>query len=595
MPIKLERGLSGHVIVFVMPHLPWPFLRLLACATALSAPAFLLATPWDTPDAVDGDWQNHSWFGWIFDTGNGWIHHEDHGWLFAVGSDSQSIWFFDTDLGWFWSGEGTYPHLYTVQPSGWLHFEGMASSRRVFFAFAQGSWLEISPPPTARPTLSDSIYQWRHREFTASEENELLSWTRNVVTTHLPVKVIETELLRVTLLPDWGARILSIYYKPFDMELLSYAHGDKYSDLIRAEGAFYYNDWLLLPGGINPTFPESEHGKYWGEPWEFVTVEETAESTTVRMSRTDDIDWPGRPLKFDNGLTGMSVDMDITVRKGNTCVELEFTLTNNRDEEIPYEFWMAAALAPLPSSETRTSPNLEIVMKQEKILLRDWWNWMKAFERDDSQPSDDIFMFDRIATLGNWQGLGIAYAWPATDNPWWGVINHDYNFGVLRTIDDIAASPGMKIWGEGSNYGMFELWSGNSQEFFVDAFLQPREVKQWKEYFLPTVEMDAITFANRHGAAYTSSNPGGMTGTIEAKVFSAGQPANAILTITAVPERGAEPVPISSQILNFTPENPTQSMVASFLMEILPQEPFLFEAVLSDYFTGEERMRFSFY
>jgi hypothetical protein len=56
------------------------------------------------------------------------------------------------------------------------------------------------------------------------------------VTTDFNTQVIENDLLRVTLLPGWGARILSIYYKPQNMELLSYAKGSKYSEVIYAEG-----------------------------------------------------------------------------------------------------------------------------------------------------------------------------------------------------------------------------------------------------------------------------------------------------------------------------------------------------------------------
>ncbi|NDV62015.1 DUF5107 domain-containing protein [Puniceicoccales bacterium CK1056] len=551
-----------------------------------------MAGIWDSPTEIDNGWKQFDWFGWIHESESGWVYHPEHGWLHAVGETEESVWFYDTEMGWAWTSKSIFPHYYLPATGDWLSYDGGNRDLRIFYRVATSDQIEIHRKNPVAPTRVADTYGWRHREFTETAEHELIGWTRNVVTTEFETQIIENDLIRVTLLPGWGARILSIFYKPRNMELLSYAKGDKFSDIIYAPGAFYYDDWLLLPGGINPTFPEGEHGKYWGEPWIFQSIEETNTAVTVRMSRTDDIHWAGRPGKFDNGLTGMTVDMDITIYRNRACVEITYTLTNNKTETIPYEFWMAAALAPLPPDQTATSSNLEIVMEQEKIALRDWWNWMKTVETDDSLPSDDVYQFDKLAWLYNWQGSGIAYAWPDTDNGWWGVINHDYNWGVLRTIDDPSDSPGMKIWGEGADYGMFELWSGNSQEFFVDAYLAPLEVKTWKEYFIPTVDLAEITFANQNGAAEAEVIIGSYTGYIDLSVFSTWQPANWRLDVRAIPDQG-DPVPLVSGILNFTPAEPTQSGMLPFLMESLPATGTLrVEAILTDLFSGEERMRF---
>jgi len=312
---------------------------------------------------------------------------------------------------------------------------------------------------------------------------------------------------------------------------------------------------------------------------------------TVRMSRVDDIDWAGHPEKFNNGLTGLVADMDITVYRNRACTEIAYTLTNTKNETVPYEFWMAASLAPLPPDQTATSSNLEIIMSQEKLILRDWWNWMKQTETDDGLPGDDIYLFDKLAWLYNWKGLGIAYCYPGTDNPWWGVINHDYAWGVLRTADDATVSPGMKIWGTGANYGMFELWSGHSQEFFTDAYMAPYEVKRWKEYFIPTVGLTDITFANQHGAVQASASPGGFSGFIDLAVFSTCLPANWKLEIEAV-DSSNNRVFLANTVFSFSAQESTIERQLPFLMESLPQAPFHLEGVCTDLFTGEERMRF---
>lgn len=570
-------------------------LRLIAAFSSIVfTTACLNASLWDSPVEVNGDWQRHEWYGWIVDAGSGWVYHAEHGWTYAMGDTPASIWFYDPQLGWAWSGDTVYPYAYYPEVADWLYFQTGNSDPRFFHLAGMQQWISVSRKSTDKPTLVPGMYDWRHNMFTQSPEHELLTWTtglRSVVTTPFDTQIIENDLIRVTLLPGWGARILSIYYKPQDMELLSYAKGDKHSEIIYAPGAFYYDDWLLLPGGINPTFPEGEHGKYWGEVWEFQSIEETDTHTTVRMSRSDDIDWPGTPGKFNNGLTGMTVDMDITVRRNKAAVEIEYTLTNNKNETIPYEFWMAASLAPLPPDQTKTSSNLEIVMKQEKIVLRDWWNWMDQVETDDGNPNDDVYLFDKLAWLYNWQGSGIAYAYPLMDNPWWGVINHDYEWGVLRTADDASVSPGMKIWGTGADYGMFELWSGNSAEFFEDAWLAPLEVKTWKEYFIPTVGLSDISFANHHGAARAEFYPGSLTGSIALDVFSTWQPANWKVVLEVIPESG-DSFQLGINLLDFTADIPVAKWITAFPMERLPPEAFRIEAVITDLFTGEERMGF---
>ncbi|MEX0324355.1 MAG: hypothetical protein AB3N63_19520 [Puniceicoccaceae bacterium] len=552
----------------------------------------MLAGPWEQPEKEADGWKYFEWIGWIHVAENDWIFHTEHGWMQTIGQTSESLWFHDQEIGWMWSGDGVYPYCLVAATGDWLLYGKETSSPRYFLDLISGEWTAVSQNKGTTPGLIEGTYDWRHRNYTETAEHELLGWTRDIVTTQFTTHIIENDLIRVTLLPDWGARILSIYYKPFEIELLSYARGDKFSDIIHAPGAFYYDDWLLLPGGINPTFPEGEHGKYWGEVWSFQTIEEEPTHTTVRMSRTDDLEWDGHPPKFDNGLTGMTVDMDVTVYRNRSSVEINYTLTNNKNETIPYEFWMAASLAPLPPELTATSSNLEIVMKQEKILLKDWWNWMKSVETDDNVPGDDVVLFDKLAWLYNWQGSGIGYAYPQTDNPWWGVINHDYDWGVLRTANDPSVSPGMKIWGTGSNYGMFELWSGNSSEFFEDAFLAPLEVKSWKEYFIPTVELSAISHANSHGAAQAKFNIGSFTGYLDISVFSTWQTANWRIDVFGINQSGPADY-LATSVFSFTENEPAQSRMLPILMEFISIETVGIEVVVSDLFTGEERMRFT--
>ena len=114
--------------------------------------------------------------------------------------------------------------------------------------------------------------------------------------------ILENDFLRVTLLPEFGGRILSIIYKPTGHEQLyqnplglPYGIGD---------GNFYY-DWLMVYGGIFPTFPEPEHGKTWFLPWDFEIITETDDVVTIEMSFVDDIRFASAPSRFSAEPTGL--------------------------------------------------------------------------------------------------------------------------------------------------------------------------------------------------------------------------------------------------------------------------------------------------
>jgi hypothetical protein len=82
----------------------------------------------------------------------------------------------------------------------------------------------------------------------------------------------------------------------------------------------------------------------------------------------------------------------------------------------------------------------------------------------------------------------------------------------------------MKFWTWGAQQGLnadpenfyqaarpyIELWSGLSTQFFENALLSPNEAITWKETYLPTLEMDSISYVNENGAihlGYINENP----------------------------------------------------------------------------------------
>src|SRR6056297_2955816 len=100
----------------------------------------------------------------------------------------------------------------------------------------------------AQVSIRDTTILWSTFDYELNDDNTL-NWVTDTeydtVTKRFSGKVIENEYLRVTLLPEYGGRILSMVYKPTGNEQLyrnpvglPYGHGD---------GNFYY-DWLMVYG-----------------------------------------------------------------------------------------------------------------------------------------------------------------------------------------------------------------------------------------------------------------------------------------------------------------------------------------------------------
>src|SRR5919109_961448 len=165
-------------------------------------------------------------------------------------------------------------------------------------AFTFHSAVDAASPISDSVTLSESTITWSTVKYATSAENGFVSGSldkKTIVDRTFKTYVLENRYLKVTLLPEFGGRILSIIYKPTGHEQLYRTEvGTPYG--INA-GNFYY-DWLMVYGGIFPTFPDAEHGKTWLKPWDFRVVRESAGEVTVSMSLKDDFDYSAAPRKF---------------------------------------------------------------------------------------------------------------------------------------------------------------------------------------------------------------------------------------------------------------------------------------------------------
>lgn len=340
-----------------------------------------------------------------------------------------------------------------------------------------------------------------------------------VTTTTYDTVVLENGYLKVTLLPDYGGRILSILHKPTSRELL-YQNpiGTPY---LMLEGIFYY-DYLVILGGIFPGFPEPEHGKYWNQPYAFEVVSESSDAITVRMSRKDDLDLAsGVPAKYDVGRTDVLVEVDVTLRAGSTSLELGTKLTNTRSTAIPkFEYWTNTTLAPGSTPGNTSIPlNTRILAVMDEVhLLEGDWSWFGSAE---VRVSGEVFEWKNLAYFENWVDQGIAYASPDYRANWSGLMNDDNGTGVIRVSENVR-TPGLKLWTFGRDSvsinindstqwlrPTIEMWHGVTPEFWTRGTMSANEVRQWTDSYFPTVGLEEITAASASGAMHLSSSKSG--------------------------------------------------------------------------------------
>lgn len=371
-------------------------------------------------------------------------------------------------------------------------------------------------------TRTASTYMFRHFPIETNAEgvwNGPTAPGTQATTTTYDTVILENGYLKVTILPSYGGRVLSIVHKPTNRELL-YQNpiGTPY---LMQEDIFYY-DYLVIMGGIFPSFPEPEHGKYWNQPYEFEVVSESAQAITIRMSRQDDRDLAaGVPARYDVGRTDVLVQVEVTLSAGSSALELHTTLTNTRPSAVPnFEYWTVTTLAPGSTpGQTKIPLATRILAQMNQVhLLESSWPW---FADAETRVSGEIFQWNNLSRFENWTDQGTAFANPNYSANWSGLSNDENDTNVLRVSDNLQ-TPGLKLWTFGKqsldidvNDGAewlrptIEMWHGITPEFWARDTLAANEVRAWNERYFATLGLPEITGASDYGAAYLSSSVSG--------------------------------------------------------------------------------------
>ncbi|WP_050043704.1 DUF5107 domain-containing protein [Bradyrhizobium sp. LTSPM299] len=371
------------------------------------------------------------------------------------------------------------------------------------------SVLAASPRPDS-VSLTESTISWSTVKYATTADNGFVDGSLDktvIVDRTFRTQVLENRYLKVTLVPEFGGRILSIVYKPTGHEQLYRTEvGVPYG---MKAGNFYY-DWLMVYGGIFPTFPDPEHGRTWLKPWEFRVVKQTETEVTVAMSLKDDFAYSAAPKRF-TGETGIEATTYVTLKADRAAVDARVVLRNTQAKPIDYEYWTCATLAPGSDPQhPRTTAAAEIIAPVTTYTTP---VWSANIAEGDARTGPDTHRFEKLRDFKNWPTMGIAYAVPDMQGGnFWGVINHDNEEGIIRVADN-HVTRGLKMWTWGfpsftneadarkaptEAQPYVELWAGVSDQFFHPAHLAALGEVSVTETYSPTVGMSNVTQANEN-------------------------------------------------------------------------------------------------
>src|SRR6201996_4218360 len=272
-------------------------------------------------------------------------------------------------------------------------------------------------------TLTQSTIAWSTVKYSTDRENGFVDGSldaHTIVDRRFKTYVLENRFLKVTLLPEFGGRILSIIYKPTGHEQL---YRNEVGIPYGMKGGTFYYDWMMVYGGIFPTFPDPEHGKTWLRPWAFKVVTQSDAEVTVSMSFKDDFGFAATPKQFRKGSTGLQTTYYVTLKAGRAALDARVVLKNPAGQPVDYEYWTCTTLAPGSEADhPRATGGAEIIAPVTAYMTP---NWSKNIAEGDEAVGPGQHRFEKLRYFRNWPSMGIAYAAPDMQGGnFWGVINH---------------------------------------------------------------------------------------------------------------------------------------------------------------------------
>ena len=95
-------------------------------------------------------WLELDWFGYFYNLASNWNYHPVHGWFYSPNSDGESMWGWQGNhVGWWWTGLGVYPFLYSNGLGKWIYVDTKKSNKDSLHYYdydlgESGDWVTVS-------------------------------------------------------------------------------------------------------------------------------------------------------------------------------------------------------------------------------------------------------------------------------------------------------------------------------------------------------------------------------------------------------------------------------------------------------------------
>jgi hypothetical protein len=266
--------------------------------------------------------------------------------------------------------------------------------------------------------------------------------------------VIENEMIRATICPDLGGKLVSMIYKPSGKEIL-YAPGIvRYTRILPR---FYF-----VAGGIEVSFPIS-HSPSQNEKILY-KIEKTKDRIYVTCGE--------RELRF-----GMQWSVEYSLGEGENFLAERVKYHNPGKKAYPWMSWSNAALVSAPDTKY-DFPNGTVLRHSSKIDSINWSSQGPKSEQDIKEMT--------------------GYFWKTKDANAFGAYTPSLRTGLYHIANEKIAS-GIKLWsygrGDDSSWATLstskhqtyiEIQGGPISDQSIKVELNPGQTQWHTEYWIPT-------------------------------------------------------------------------------------------------------------
>src|SRR6266567_9572154 len=296
---------------------------------------------------------------------------------------------------------------------------------------------------------------------------------------------LENEYLKCSVLPDIGGHLYTCVDK-ISGQSMFYANPS-----IKKAAIAYRGAWAAF--GIEFNFPVS-HNWVTMSPVNFAFAKHDAGSASVTVGNVDRV-------------YGMEWAVELILRPQSTVLEQRVTLSNRSDVRHRFYWWNNAGVAAW--DDTQIAYPMRFVATHGFTEIHPW-------------PVDQDGV-DYSVVRNHTKGPVSMFSYGSREN-FIGVWNPHINTGTAH-FAEYEEVPARKIWSWGvdadgldwrkalsdDNSGYLEVQAGLFRNQETYAFLEPRQVIRFSEYWMPAREIGGISRANLAGVANLSRKANGLT------------------------------------------------------------------------------------